>query len=61
MDLFGTSQLHNLQLHFTNFTTEQLSLNVGKVDDSIWLLDQHQLHENKFLVGITPYTFEIMF
>jgi hypothetical protein len=39
-DLFGTAQLYELQLSFTNFTTEQLSLRVGEVDGCVWLADQ---------------------
>jgi hypothetical protein len=51
-DLFGTPQLHQLQL---SFTTEQLSLRVGEVVGSVWLSDQLQLQENKILVGIASY------
>jgi hypothetical protein len=38
-DPFGTVSLHEIQLSFTNFTTEQLSLRVGEVDGSVWLSD----------------------
>jgi hypothetical protein len=58
--LFGTAPFHEIQLSFTNFTTEQLNLRVGKVDDSVWLSDWLQLHENEILVGIAPYALEMM-
>jgi hypothetical protein len=54
-DLFGTPQLHQLQLSFISLTTEQLSLRVGEVVGSVWLSDQLQLQENKILVGIASY------
>jgi hypothetical protein len=58
--LFETAQLYQLQLSFTNFTTEQLSLRVGEVDDFVWLSDQLQLHKNKILVGIASYGLVMM-
>jgi hypothetical protein len=60
-DMFGTTQLHELQLRFTNFTTEQFSLRVGEGDDCVWLADQLQFHENEILVGLAPYTLGTMF
>jgi hypothetical protein len=45
-------------LSFTNFTIEQFSLKVGEVDDSVWLSDQLQLHENKIFVKIALYALE---
>jgi hypothetical protein len=38
--------------NFTNFIIEQFNL---KVDSSIWLSDQLQLHENKISVKIILY------
>jgi hypothetical protein len=58
--LFETAQLYQLRLSFTNFTTEQLSLRVGEVDDFVWLSDQLQLHKNKILVGIASYGLVMM-
>jgi hypothetical protein len=48
-------------LSFTNFTIEQFSLKVGEVDDSVWLSDQLQLHENKIFVKIALYALETTF
>ncbi|WP_428028748.1 hypothetical protein, partial [Arcobacter sp.] len=56
----GTASLYKIQLSFTNFTTERLSLRVGEVDDFVSLSDQLQLHENEILVGIAPYALEMM-
>jgi hypothetical protein len=41
-------------LSFTNFTTEQLTLRVGKVDGFVWLSDQLQLYKNEILVKNAP-------
>jgi hypothetical protein len=60
-NLFGTAQLHQLQLSFTNFTIEQLILRVGEVDDSIWLSDQLQFHKNEILMRIAPYDLKMTF
>jgi hypothetical protein len=36
-------------------------LRVDKVDYSVWLANQLQLHKNKILMGIIPYALETMF
>jgi hypothetical protein len=46
---------------FTNFITEQFSLRVGKVDDSILLSDQLQIHKNEILVRIMPYALKMIY
>jgi hypothetical protein len=60
-NLFETAQLHQLQLSFTNFTIEQLILRVDEIDDSIWLSDQLQFHENEILMRIAPYDLKMTF
>jgi hypothetical protein len=60
-NLFETAQLHQLQLSFTNLTIEQLILRVDKIDDSIWLSDQLQFHENEILMRIAPYDLKMTF
>jgi hypothetical protein len=60
-NLFKTAQLHQLQLSFTNFTIEQLILRVDEIDDSIWLSDQLQFHENEILMRIAPYDLKMTF
>jgi hypothetical protein len=56
--MFGTTSLHKIQL---NFTMEQLSLTLGRVDCSIWLADQLWLQDNDIFVGIVPYAHGTLF
>jgi hypothetical protein len=58
MSLFATVSLHKTQL---SFTLMQLRLRVERIDYSIWLGEQLQLHENKILVKIISIVLEIMF
>jgi hypothetical protein len=40
---------------------KQLRLRVSRVDYSVWLADQLQLHKNEILMKIVPYALETMF
>jgi hypothetical protein len=55
---FDTISLHKTQFNFTNFTIKKLNHRVGY---SVWLGDQLHFYENEILMGIVPYTLEMMF
>jgi hypothetical protein len=40
MTLFGTAQLYEMQLSFTNFTTEELTFEIAEFFRSVWLTAQ---------------------
>jgi hypothetical protein len=60
-DSFVTTSLYKIQFSFINCIIKQLMLRVDRVDCSVWLAEQLQLHENKILVKIVHIAFEMMF